>query len=280
MTQQTTPRTILITGATGGMGRACALLAAERGNNLILSDLNAASLQNLATECSQFGVTVAHHALDIADPAAIDGIIAVLKSGAALDAVIHTVGLSPHMAQWQKIIEVDLIGTVDLLEKLQPLLTTSGCAVCIASMSGHMIPANREIQQLLAEPLAKDLMEKISALPGQPLNHPGIAYAYAKQALMAYVARGAITWGREGKRLVSISPGLIDTPMGQLEAEADKDGYASMRSLIPLQRDGLPREIASAALFLASEEASYISGCDFLVDGGFVGAFRQTQLGK
>jgi len=276
-------QTILITGATGGMGRASALLAAARGHNLILSDLFDDPLKILAGECERRGVTASWNALDISDSAAITAFVNRLQSGVDLDAVIHTVGLSPHMAAWDRIVDVDLVATVTLLEELRPAIRPGGCAVCISSMSAHMMPPDPEVEAILSEPLAADLFDRLRALPGEPLANSGHAYAHAKRALRNYVADQAAEWGREGKRLVSISPGLIDTAMGRLESDADKESHAAMRSLIALQRDGYPDEIASAALFLASDEASYISGCDLLVDGGFIASFlklqRQRQAG-
>lgn len=270
-------KTLLITGATGGMGSACALLAASRGNNLILSDLNSDKLKSLADKCAEYGGTVSYQVLDVTDSTAIDSFISDLQTANKLDAIIHTLGLSPAMAEWDKIITVDLISTVELLEKLKSVLKPGGCAVCISSMSAHMVPANADIDAAFAPPLDAGVLDKVRALPDQPLAHSGMAYAYAKKALLNYVVSHAMAWGQEGKRLVSISPGLIDTDMGKLEAESDKDAYAFMRPLVALQRDGLPREIATAALFLASDDASYISGCDLLVDGGFVASFLDSQ---
>jgi len=269
--------TILITGAAGGMGRACALLAADRGYNVTLLDLDAGKLAAVADECAGKGAKTACHALDICDPRAIERFGRECASGEKLSAAIHTAGLSPRMAAWDKIIQVDLVGTLQLVEALKPAISPGGCSVVIASMSAHMVPPNPDVDTVLSDAFSPDLLQKVEGLDGQPLSTSGLAYAYAKRALLMYVAARAPEWGVESKRLVSISPGLIDTPMGQLEADSDKDAYAYMRGLIALQRDGNPDEIASAALFLASADASYISGCDLLVDGGFVGAFKAQQ---
>ncbi len=277
MQKQSERPTLLITGATGGMGRACARLAAGRGYDLVLTDLREDRLQTLARECAGDGLSVDVHALDVSDPAAVQAFAGQLGKGPALDAVIHTLGLSPAMAAWDTIVDVDLIGTVSLLEQVRPAMAAGAAAVCIASMSGHMVPPNPDIDGVLADPLAAGLLERIAALPGTPMANSGMAYAYAKRALLAWVRRNAIIWGKEGKRLVSISPGLIDTDMGKLEAESGKEAYAGMRPLVALQREGLPEEIAGAALFLVSKDASYISGCDLLVDGGFVGTFLSQQ---
>ena len=105
-----------------------------------------------------------------------------------------------------------------------------------------------------------------------------MAYAYAKRAMRDYVADRASAWGSEGRRFVSISPGLIDTEQGRLENDAmGAERLEAMRSHISLNRMGDARDIANAALFLVSDRASYITGCDILVDGGFVGRFQSDR---
>lgn len=277
MTENKKSPTLLVTGAAGGMGQACALLAADRGYNLMLTDLDSGKLNRLAEDCERRGAAIECFPLDISDSASVARFVAELKGGPDLDAVIHTVGLSPQMAAWDRIINVDLVATVELLEQLKPAISPGGCAVCIASMSAHMVPPNPDVEALLDESQSKGLIERLAELPGEPVANPGMAYAYAKKALISYVINNAGDWGREGRRLVSISPGLIDTDMGRLEADANRDEYASMRQLIALRRDGHAEEIASAALFLASRDASYITGCDLLVDGGFVASFVRLQ---
>ena len=140
-----------------------------------------------------------------------------------------------------------------------------------------MVPASPEIEGILAKPLAPDLLARIQALPGAPLAHTGAAYCFAKKGLITYVMNRASEWGQEGKRLMSISPGLIDTGMNRMEADADKAGHVERVGMIALQREGRPEEIASAALFLLSDDASYISGCDLLVDGGCIAGFAKSQ---
>ncbi len=266
-------KTLLITGAAGGMGMASALLAAERGHDLFLLDLNLEKLKAVVDECAAQGVKAVGESLDIADTQAIDDFAQQFSAG-ELAGAIHTAGLSPHMAGPEKIIQVDLIGTVRLAEALLPAIATGGSTVLVSSMSAHMVPPNKEIAEALSDPLSGDLFDRVQALEDAPLSTPGAAYPYAKLALIDYVRKHAPRWGQESKRLVTLSPGLIDTPMGQLEADSAKDTYAWMRGMIAQQRDGQPSEIARAALFLVSEEASYISGTDLLVDGGFVGNFK------
>lgn len=278
MAKKPQARKLLITGATGGMGRASAVLAAKQGYDLVLADLSPDKLEILAAECQGHGVLASAVWLDVTQSDSIATLVHALDSAGGVDAIIHTVGLSPQMADWRRIIDVDLVGTVALLEQTRPCLKTGGCTVAIASMSAYMVPPHAQIDQTLANPLAADFSTQLEALndAGYGLTHSGMAYAYAKRALKQYVADQSSNWGKEGKRLVSISPGLIDTEMGRLE-NAAMENFAAMRSLIALTRLGEPEDIASTALFLISDAAAYITGIDILVDGGFVSKLQHQQ---
>lgn len=267
---------LLITGATGGMGRACALLAATRGYQLLLADLSAPKLEALAVQCSEWADAVECQVLDVTSPDTIRELVAVVHAGGGIDALIHTVGISPHMAGWEKIIAVDLIGTTEFLEAIRPSLKTGGCVLAITSMSAYTCPTDDAIDTALSEPLAPGLMERLKAMSSPLLAHSGLAYSFAKKALKNYMANHAHGWGREGKRILSLSPGLIDTEMGRLEIDA-MENFEGMRALVALDRLGEPEDIANTALFLVSEEAAYITGCDILVDGGFIAAFNAKQ---
>ncbi|NND66482.1 MAG: SDR family oxidoreductase [Halioglobus sp.] len=268
---------LLITGATGGMGSACSLLAAERGHSLLLTDLDADKLRELQADCIERGVACDTWVTDVTDFASIDG-LAECAGSLRIDGAIHTIGLSPQMADWRTIIEVDLVGNLTLVEAVRPAMNPGACSVCIASMSGHMVPANEQIDAVLADPLAADFGARLTALAADEasLEHSGLAYAYAKKALKNYVASHAFRWGAEDKRIVSISPGLIDTEQGQLESNA-MDNFDEMQSLIALRRLGAAEDIANLCLYLVSEQASYITGCDILVDGGFIARMNEQQ---
>jgi NAD(P)-dependent dehydrogenase (short-subunit alcohol dehydrogenase family) len=270
-------RRLLITGATGGMGQACARLAAEQGYQLLLADLSAEPLAALQRACAERAAAVESHVLDVTRAEDIHRLVQAVAGDAAIDAVIHTVGISPTMADWETIVDVDLIGTTRLVESLRPQIRPQGAVVLIASMSAHMCPPAVVLDAALSRPLEEGLLEKLRAPDFEMIHNPGLAYAYAKRALTRYVEANAISWGGELKRLVSICPGLIDTAMGRQERDAQKDVFDNMMQLVALGRMGAPEEIAAAALFLASPAASYISGCDLLVDGGFVGTFRHRQ---
>jgi len=275
MNSESNRKTIMITGASGGMGKACAEQAAKLGYDLILVDLATAGMEHMVASLQALPIAVKMFALDITDSLAVNSMATELNSMQTIDALVHTIGVTPNMPSWQKIVDIDLIATVKFLEAVRPMMSDGAAAVCISSSSGYMCPANAEIETLLAQPLQPNLMAQLSNLDNNPLQNTGLAYAYAKKALRFYVAHNAKAWGAEGKRLVSISPGLIATEAGKKEYE-NSQSIDAMKNSIALQRFGLPEEIVHTALFLVSEQASYISGCDILVDGGMIAGMGKS----
>lgn len=271
------PKRLLITGATGGMGQCCARLAAAQGYQLLLADLSAEKLASVREDCAGDADSVDCQVLDVTSEEDISRVLGAVTGTGGIDAVIHTVGLSPTMADWETIIDVDLVSTIRFIEALRPAIQPQGAVVLIASMSAHMCPPDSTVDGSLSNPLEEGLLEKLRDPAFATIHNPGLAYAYAKRALIHYVEANAFSWGGEGKRLVSLSPGLIHTEMGQQERAAQEKSFDNMLQMVPLRRTGAPEEIAATALFLASPAASYVSGCDVRVDGGFTGTFRQHQ---
>ena len=260
----------LITGASGGMGRACARLFGAT-HELVLTDA-AGALDGFADELRGEGYMIAEARIgDLADDALLADLVAAL-AGDMPATIIHTAGLSPSQAGWRAIMAVNLVATVKLLDAIEPVLRAGSVAVLIASTAGHLMPPVPDVVALAADPLAPDFLCAIGAVIGQmaagsPASAPGLSYMLSKQAVLALVERRAIAWGQRGARIVSISPGLIVTPMGRKEL-AETQGAAQMAETAPARRVGTAMDIALAARFLASADASFITGCDLKVDGG------------
>jgi NAD(P)-dependent dehydrogenase (short-subunit alcohol dehydrogenase family) len=171
------------------------------------------------------------------------------------------------MADARRVFEVDLVGTQLLLDTFEPLVVPGSAAVCFASSAAYQIApfVHAEHDGLIHAPRAPEFLDRITSV----ITDSGHAYALAKRGVIHAVARAAVRWGQRGGRVNSVSPGLIDTPMGRQETE-QQPIMQEMLSRTPLGRLGQPDEVADAVAFLLSDSAAFISGIDVLVDGGMI----------
>ena len=140
-------------------------------------------------------------------------------------------------------------------------------------MAGHLVPADPAIDALLDAPASPALLDGLAEVG--LADDPGLAYSISNRGVHRLVERRARTWGRAGARLLSLSPGVIDTPMGRLES-ANQPAMAGMVTDSALAREGTADEVAAVVAFLVSGEASFLTGTDVLVDGGAVSGFRHS----
>lgn len=269
---------VLITGAAGGMGRACARLVGLT-HDLVLNDVAGPALEAFAAELERDAYTIAGTVVgDTCDADVLGQLAAAMGDGRAFD-VIHTAGVSPSLGDWQTIMRVNMAGTVKLMEALDPLVVPGCCAVLIASTAGHIFPHLLEADAVMVEAGVPDFMARITlfvegmiAQAGEAAAS-GIAYTLSKRGVLRYTERKAFEWGPKGGRVVSISPGLMLTPMGRKELESSPGAKATLDAA-PVGRPGTAMDIAMVARFLLTEEASFISGSDIRVDGGAVSAMQ------
>jgi NAD(P)-dependent dehydrogenase (short-subunit alcohol dehydrogenase family) len=249
----------IVTGAAGGMGAAAAKMLSAQGLPLILCDLKPEPLERLAADLRSKG-SVETLAGDVADPACPARLAGMLK-GREIAALIHTAGVSPTMADGSRIVEVNFHGTMRLLEGLRPHMADGGCAVVIASMAGHMVGVPE------VETAVEDLLRGERSLEVRQIEQTRGAYALSKRAVTRLVSRQAQAFAERGARIMSLSPGVIDTDMGRAERASGPEMDAILE-LTPLKRMGTSEEIAAVAVFLCSPAASYMTGSDVRVDGG------------
>jgi NAD(P)-dependent dehydrogenase (short-subunit alcohol dehydrogenase family) len=254
--------TNLVFGSASGIGAEVARQLAPRGP-LLLVDRDLDGARKVAAE---LGSDVEALGCDITDQSQVDAVVARAE---ALGALVITAGISGAMATAEHVLEVNLRGTARVLDAVESILKPGSAAVCLASVGGHRVPETPELMTLLDDPFSESFFADLDAL-GVDLGDSGLAYSISKRGVMRLVKRRAQAWGARGARILSISPGIIDTEMSRLQqrTRSDDDYYAEFLKKSPLGRRGQPGEIAQVAAFLTSQQASFMTGSDVLVDGG------------
>jgi len=243
------------------MGASVAAALAGR-RPLLLVDRDGPSVERIAADLGEGATALT---CDITDPSQVEQLV---RKVPALGSLVVTAGLSPTMADGERIFDVNLVGTARVLHELDPVVGDATAAVCFASIAGHMQPASEAVLAALDDPLAPGLAERLRAAGIDPTESQ-LAYGLSKHGVIRLVRRNAVSWAQRGARILSLSPGIIDTPMGRQELEQQP----VMQPMIDLVgRMARPEELASVAAFLVSDGASFMNGCDVLVDGGFIAA--------
>jgi NAD(P)-dependent dehydrogenase (short-subunit alcohol dehydrogenase family) len=256
----------VVTGAASGMGLAAAKLMSEAGWPLLLCDLNAERLDATAATLRSAG-QVDVLAGDLSDLAWPDRLVAAL-AGRQVGALIHCAGLSPTMAEPARILEVNLAASMRLLDAVRPHVAEGAGLVLFASSAGYMAGTALDAQiGAAARP------EEVANLVAMARDDSGAAYSISKRGVHLLVRREALTLGGRGARINSISPGIIDTPMGRQEMKT----HPIMQTMVeasPLKRQARAEEVAAVAVFLTSPAASFVTGVDVLVDGGSIAGLQ------
>jgi NAD(P)-dependent dehydrogenase (short-subunit alcohol dehydrogenase family) len=262
------------------MGSACARAIGPAVDLLLLTDCDGARLATVADQLAAEGDAVVTTVVgDVGDPGLATELAARAAESGELSALVQTAGLSPSMAGWQDILRTDLTGVERLLSAFAERVVPGSAAVCLASISGLMGAFDPAMDAVLDRPLQSDFPERFrSQFSEEP--DPGATYRLAKRGVIRSCERAAVEWAARGGRVISLSPGLIDTPMGRLELVENpiKEGMAQLTPIRSARQEsdsilpGNVSDIAAAVRFLCSDEANFISGCDLRVDGGLIAA--------
>ena len=251
----------IVTGAAGGMGSHCARLLGEDGwNEFVLCDLDEARLAPVGEALRAKGAKVDLYCGEITDPKFTANLLATVGDR-PIGAVIHTAGVSPAIfGDKDKLLEINLDATQAIVDAVRPHMAPGGAVILFASMASYF-PISSEADAAFEAPLPAGGTAELRHL----VPNEGAAYTLSKRAVRAIAKREARSFGERGARIVSMSPGLIDTAMMAGEKNPQTE---AMLAGAALSRLGRPEELAAAAVFLASPQAGFITGCDLRVDGG------------
>lgn len=268
---------IIWTGA-GQIGMAIARRIGY-GKKILVGDKSLANAEAIAKTMNEAGFDVEAMEMDLSDRASIMAMIARAQELGEVTALINAAGVSPSQAPVEAILAVDLYGTAVLLEEVGKIIASGGVGVTISSQSGKRMP------QLTAEEdrlLATTPCEELLGLPLlQPENVRDTLHAYqlAKRCNEKRVMAEAVKWGERGARINSISPGIIVTPLALDEFNGPRgDFYKNMFAKCPAGRPGTADEVGALAELIMGPQGAFITGSDFLIDGGATASYYYGPL--
>lgn len=250
----------------GSMGTAIVeRIAADK--KVLLGDISEKQLEQVSDRMRTNGYDVETCVVDACDPTSVRSFAQKAASLGAVRHFILTAGASPNQASPEHIINLDLIGTSYAVDAFGEVIAQGGSGLVISSMAGYMQPLSQEMETALSLTKTEALKELFFL---KDIPNSGMAYVIAKRANHLRVRTAAVAWGKRGARINTISPGIIVTPLAYDEFQADGDSYQGLIDASPARRVGTSSEIATAAVFLLGQDASFITGTDLLIDGGVI----------
>lgn len=238
-------KTAIITGGGGGIGRATALRFAEEGAELMIVDLNEESAVQTVQEVKAKGGKATYSITDMTNAEEVEKMVdSVIDTYGKIDILFNNAGVMMHekkipdvgLEEWNRIVDINLTGVFHGLKYVLPKMTSGSSIINTASIAG---------------------------IKGQKLVS---AYSATKSSVIALTKTASTEFGRQNIRVNAIAPGIIDTNMVDEWKKAKK--WPVLSTANALKRVGHPEEIANAVLFLASDEASFITGETLVIDGG------------
>jgi NAD(P)-dependent dehydrogenase (short-subunit alcohol dehydrogenase family) len=268
---------IVVIGA-GSIGKAIARRISA-GKHVLLADLRQENADAAAKVLKDAGFTVSTATADVSKRADVHALVQKALALVDVTGVIHAAGVSPTQASPATILSVDLYGTALVLEEFGNVIAEGGAGVVIASQSGHRLGAlSAEQDKVLATTPADELLALPMLQPDQ-VKDSLHAYQLSKRGNSLRVMAEAVKWGKRGARVNTISPGIIITPLANDELSGPRgDGYRRMIDLCPVGRAGTPDEVGAVGALLMGPEGAFITGSDFLMDGGVTASYLYGEL--
>ena len=268
---------MILTGA-GQIGMAIARRMGY-GKKIVIGDKNPDNAQAVAKIMNDAGYDADAVEMDLSSRESIKNLIVKAQEYVDITMLVNAAGVSPSQAPVEAILKVDLYGTAVLLEEVGKVIREGGVGVTISSQSGHRMPAltPEEDEQLACTP-AEELLE-LDILQPENIRDTLHAYQMAKRCNEKRVMAESVKWGEKGARINSISPGIIVTPLAIDEFNGSRgDFYKNMFAKCPAGRPGTADEVANVAELLMSDKGAFITGADFLIDGGATASYFYGPL--
>ena len=268
---------MILTGA-GQIGMAIARRMGY-GMKIVIGDKKMENAQRISRTMNEAGFDTEPMEMDLSSRESIKALIAEAQGYGPITMLVNAAGVSPSQAPIEAILKVDLYGTAVLLEEVGKVIAPGGVGVTISSQSGHRMKqlTPKEDEQLACTPTEELL--SLDILQPENIKDTLHAYQMAKRCNEKRVMAESVKWGEKGARVNSISPGIIVTPLALDEFNGPRgDFYKNMFAKCPAGRPGTADEVANVAELLMSDQGAFITGADFLIDGGATASYFYGPL--
>lgn len=266
-------KSVVVVIGAGQIGQAIARRVGV-GKHVLLADRSESNANVAAEVMGNAGYDVSVATVDVSSRETLRALVAKAAAIGEIVGLIHAAGVSPSQASPETVLRVDLYGTAVVLEEFGNAMANGGSGVVISSQSGHRLPA-LSVEQNKA--LAMTPTERLLALPFLQLDQVKDslhAYQLSKRGNSLRVMAEAVRWGKRGARVNTISPGIVMTPLAKDELSGPRgEGYRRMIEGSVAKRAGTPDEVGAVGALLMGTDGSFITGSDFLMDGGVTASY-------
>lgn len=271
-------KSVVVVIGPGSIGQAIARRVSV-GKHVLLADLRKENAEAAAEVLADAGFEASTTTVDVSSREDVQALVRLATAIGEVTGVIHAAGVSPSQASPQTILAVDLYGTALVLEEFGNVIAPGGAGVVIASQSGHRLGALTVEQDKALATTPTDELLALPFLQPDQVQDSLHAYQLSKRGNSLRVRAEAVRWGKRGARVNTISPGIIITPLARDELSGPRAaGYRRMIDLCPVGRAGTPDEVGTVGALLMGPEGSFITGSDFLMDGGVTASYFYGEL--
>lgn len=263
---------IVITGGMGGIAQACA--RTFKNQPIVITDYSQQLVDEAVTTLQKEGLDVSGIACDITKTADIKSLVDFVGKAGDMQALIHTAGVSGTVNDLKKVYTIDLVATELLIDAFYDIALQDSVAILLSSMMAYTVAPYDKYDDALTNPQAEGSFETVSQFVHDSSD---VMYNFVKRGVQLLTHKNVDKWGEKGARILSVSPGVIETPMALKAAEEHPERMAAIKQATPLKRNGQPEDVADVIHFLAGHGARFITGTDILVDGGVIQNIKKME---